>query len=205
MDQISNGNSTETASSDILAFLNGDASDVAPQLLGCILERTLKNGTVLRGKIVETEAYDQTDAASHSYKGKTPRTEIMFGSSGRLYVYFTYGMHYCCNVVTGPIGNGAAVLIRALEPLLGQEDMELRRSHHGRDLTNGPAKLCQALVIDSSLNGQDLHIPPLKLMVPLRRDKVETVQTTRIGISTAKDVPWRFYYANNPYVSKVHG
>jgi DNA-3-methyladenine glycosylase len=200
MGQSSSCYSTDTAPSDVLAFLNGPANEVAPQLLGCIFERTLRNGTILRGKIVETEAYDQTDTASHSYKGKTPRTEIMFGPSGHLYVYFTYGMHYCCNVVTGPLNNGAAVLIRALEPLLGQADMELRRSHHGRELTNGPAKLCQLLAIDSSLNGQDLHTPPLRLVVPVRRDEVDIVQTTRVGVSTAKEVPWRFYYRNNPYV-----
>jgi DNA-3-methyladenine glycosylase len=177
---------------------------VAPQLLGCLLERTLHDGTVLRGKIVETEAYDQTDTASHSYKGKTPRTEIMFGAPGYLYVYFTYGMHYCCNVVTGPVGYGAAVLIRAIEPSLGQENMELRRSRHGLELTNGPAKLCQAFAIDSSLNGHDLHTSPLRLLVPTKRATAEIVQTTRIGISTAKDVPWRFYYRHNPYVSRAN-
>jgi len=184
-------------------FLDGPASEVAPQLLGCIIERTLPTGTILRGRIVETEAYDQTDTASHSYKGKTPRTEIMFGPAGHLYVYFTYGMHYCCNVVTGPSGYGAAVLIRAVEPLQGQEDMALRRSRHGRELTNGPAKFCQAFAIDTSLNGHDLQTPPLKLIVPLER-RGEIVQTTRIGISTAKDVPWRFYYRDNPYVSKTN-
>ncbi len=205
MDQSSSRYSTKTASSNTLAFLNGSARDIAPQLLGYIFERTLHNGTILRGKIVETEAYDQTDTASHSYRGVTPRTEIMFGPSGHLYVYFTYGMHYCCNVVTGPTGEGAAILIRALEPLIGQEDMELRRSRHGIELTNGPAKLCQALAIDSSLNGQDLHNSPLRLIVPAKRDKVEIVQTTRIGISTAKDVRWRFYYRNNSYVSKMRG
>src|ERR1700761_6255147 len=114
-------NLTRTTSKDPFAFLNESASNAAPQLLGCILERTLDNGTILRGKIVETEAYDQTDTASHSYMGQTHRTATMFGPSGHLYVYFTYGMHYCMNVVTGPVGHGSAVLIRALEPIEGTE------------------------------------------------------------------------------------
>src|ERR1700744_2380319 len=102
MSRISKRDTSEAPPNDPFAFLNGFASDVAPLLLGCIFERTMKNGEVLRGRIVETEAYDQTDAASHSYKGKTPRTEVMFGPPGFLYVYFTYGMHYCMNIVCGP-------------------------------------------------------------------------------------------------------
>ncbi|MEJ0073469.1 MAG: DNA-3-methyladenine glycosylase [Candidatus Saccharibacteria bacterium] len=107
-------------------FLDGSSVDAAPRLLGCVLEREL-DGQILRGKIVETEAYDQTDAASHSYKGRTPRTDVMFGPAGFLYVYFTYGMHYCMNIVCGPEGSGAAVLIRAIEPLEGQAIMRLNR------------------------------------------------------------------------------
>src|SRR5882757_7921267 len=94
-------------------FLKLPSYEVAPRLLGCELVREL-NGQRLVGRIVETEAYDQTDAASHSYKGETPRTSVMFGPAGQLYVYFTYGMHFCMNVVTGEVGHGAAVLIRAL-------------------------------------------------------------------------------------------
>lgn len=202
MNESFGSNSADTAEDDTLAFLYGPSSEVAPRLLGCIFERTLDNGIILSGKIVETEAYDQTDTASHSYKGKTPRTEVMFGPPGHLYVYFTYGMHYCCNVVTGPVGYGAAVLIRAIEPLQGEKDMELRRTRHGRELTNGPAKVCQAFAINSQLNGHDLSAAPLKLIAPADRDTANIVQTTRIGISTAKDIPWRFYYRNNPYVSK---
>jgi DNA-3-methyladenine glycosylase len=168
-----------------------------------VLERTLDT-QLLRVRIVETEAYDQTDVASHSYKGMTPRTEVMFGTSGHLYVYFTYGMHYCCNIVVGPAGHGSAVLIRAVEPLAGETEMAARRGgRHNIELTNGPAKLCQALAIDKALNGHDLRLPPLKLVTksPLPIDQI--IQTTRIGISRAQDQPWRFYIANNPYVSKT--
>ncbi len=95
--------------------LNSSVADAAKRLLGCILEREI-DGQTIRVRIVETEAYDQTDAASHSYKGRTQRTDVMFGPAGHLYVYFTYGMHYCCNIVVGEEGYGAAVLIRAAEP-----------------------------------------------------------------------------------------
>ena len=184
-----------------LEFLNGAAVEVAPRLLGCVLERQL-DGQLLRGRIVETEAYDQTDVASHSYKGRTPRTAVMFGHPGHLYVYFTYGMHYCCNVVVGPDGHGAAVLIRALEPLDGQAVMSERRGRSGLELTNGPAKLCQALDIDKTLNGHDLRRPPLRLLAqpPIAPDQI--VQTTRIGISRAQDQPWRFFIKADRYVSK---
>ncbi len=184
--------------------LSGPAETVASRLLGCELVRQL-DGVQLRGRIVETEAYDQLDAASHSYKGRTPRTEIMFGPAGYLYVYFTYGMHYCCNIVTGPVGHGSAVLIRALEPLEGETTMlENRRlaAGGGSNLTNGPAKLCQALAIDKTQNGHDLQQPPLQLIVRPSLQPDEIIQTTRIGISQAKDVPWRFYVRGNAYVSK---
>lgn len=183
------------------SVLNNTASEVAPRLLGCILERSFEGG-LLRARIVETEAYDQTDAASHSYKWQTPRTAVMFGPPGRLYVYFTYGMHYCCNVVVGSLGQGSAVLIRAVEPLQGEEIMAVNR--HGRDglaLTNGPAKLCQALSIDKALNGHNLHDEPLRLVIEEPTPAQDIIQTTRVGISHAKDVPWRFYIRNNPFVS----
>ena len=185
-----------------MSFLDGSAELVAPRLLGCILERYLPDGQVLRGRIVETEAYDQTDAASHSYRGQTPRTTVMFGSSGHLYVYFTYGMHYCCNVVCGPADHGAAVLLRALEPLVGEAAMSAnRRGATGVNLSNGPAKLCQALQIDRSLNGTDLHSGVVRLVLRPALPAADIVQTTRIGIKQAADVPWRFYVRDNPYVS----
>ena len=135
------------------SFLEGIASEIAPRLLGCVLERSF-NGATAKVRIVETEAYDQTDIASHSYRGETERTRVMFGEPGHLYVYFTYGMHYCCNVVVGRKGYGAAVLLRAVEPLIGIKEMQVRRKNkEGVEITNGPAKLCQALAIDKTLNG----------------------------------------------------
>ncbi len=183
-------------------FLNGSAVEVAPRLLGCVLERRFSDGTVARARVVETEAYDQTDVASHSYNGQTPRTEVMFGPSGHLYVYFTYGMHYCCNVVVGEEGFGAAVLIRALEPLEGTEILEQHRKRKGIELTNGPAKLCQAFAIDRHLNGHNLMQDPLKLKILPGLSHQDIVQTTRIGISQGREMPWRFFIKDNEWVSK---
>lgn len=181
-------------------LLEAPAWEVAPRLLGCELVREL-DGQLLRGRIVEAEAYDQTDAASHSYRGRTPRTDVMFGPAGHLYVYFTYGMHYCCNVVTGGEGHGSAVLIRALEPLEGEAVMEARRGRGGHQLTNGPAKLCQALDIDKTWNGHDLRQPPLSLIIRDRLPPEDIVISRRVGISQAKDVPWRFHIKDNGFVS----
>lgn len=185
------------------SWLSGDVSDVAKRLLGCVLVREI-DGVQLMGTIVETEAYHQTDAASHSYKGRTARTAVMFGPPGHVYVYFTYGMHYCMNVVTGPEGEGSAVLIRAIEPLKGLPLM--RQNRHNRpdaQLTNGPAKVCQALAIDKTWNGHSLQKAPLRLLVKPSIAASSIVQTTRIGISQAVDRPWRFYIAGNPFVSKT--
>ncbi len=182
--------------------LSGPADEVAQCLLGALLVREV-GGQRMVVRIVETEAYNQTDAASHSYRGRTPRNSVMFGPAGFLYVYFTYGMHYCMNVVCGPDGFGEAALVRAVEPVEGMEFMNVRRGgRSGVDATNGPAKTCQAFGIDRALNGHDLSEPPLQLVLrpPLQPDQI--VQTTRIGISRAADVPWRFYIAGNPYVSK---
>lgn len=177
------------------------APDAARRLLGCELVRTIHGNTV-RVRIVETEAYHQSDAASHSYSGRSQRNDVMFGPAGYLYVYFTYGMHYCCNVVTGPIGEGSAVLIRAVEPLAGEPFMQDIRTKSGVDLTNGPAKLCQAMGIDMAMNGHDLRSDPLRLIPQLEVESSAVVTTTRVGISKAIDVPWRFYLKGNPYVSK---
>jgi DNA-3-methyladenine glycosylase len=182
-------------------FLNASSYEAAPRLLGCILERHIDEQTI-RVKIVETEAYDQTDVASHSYRGETERTRVMFGEYGHLYVYFTYGMHYCANIVTGPKGHGAGVLIRAVEPIDGLNFIENRRGKNGVTVTNGPAKLCQALGIDKSMNGHDLRSGALQLIEQSALPDNMIVQTTRIGISQGKDVPWRFYITDNPYVSK---
>jgi DNA-3-methyladenine glycosylase len=184
-----------------LPDLSADAAIVAKSLLGCYLVRAI-NGKEVIGKIVETEAYHQSDAASHSYRGKTPRTEAMFGPPGFAYVYFTYGMHYCMNVVTGPVGEGSAVLVRAVEPMTGVEVMrKLRPGRSDHELTNGPAKLCYAFDINKSLNTHDLTQAPLRLLPGDSIASSEVVTTTRIGISESKEKPWRFYIRDNPFVS----
>ena len=140
------------------SFFARPATVVAPELLGRVVVRILPNGTRLAARLVEVEAYEQGDPASHSYRGRpTPRTEVMFGPPGRLYVYFTYGRHFCSNVVTGPDDHGSAVLLRAAEPL---EGLEVMASHRGTDrprlLCSGPARLTQAFAIARADNGTDL-------------------------------------------------
>lgn len=182
-------------------FTSLHAPDAARRLLGCELVRTI-DGRQARVRIVETEAYHQMDAASHSFSGRTPRTDVMFGPAGRMYVYFTYGMHYCCNVVTGPEGEGSAVLIRAVEPMTGEDLLYENRDKSGLELTNGPAKLCQALAIRREFSGHDLRQPPLQLELRTELPANEMIQTTRIGITKAIDEPWRFYLNGNAYVSR---
>jgi DNA-3-methyladenine glycosylase len=192
----------DNESDDFLDFLNGPAVVVAKQLLGCVLVRE-HDGHVMRAKIVETEAYDASDAASHSFKGPTPRTQVMFGPSGYAYVYFTYGMHYCMNIVTGKEGEGSAVLIRAVEPISGHEQFSKnRKGIIGPGVSNGPAKLCQAMGIDKRLDSHDLRKGVLRLVRGERVDDSRVVTTTRIGISQSSELPWRFYIKDNPYVSK---
>lgn len=181
-------------------FLDEDATNVAQKLLGCYLVRDIGDHHI-RAKIVETEAYDQTDAASHSFNGRTSRTDVMFGECGHLYVYFTYGMHYCCNVVTGKIGEGAAVLIRAIEPVEGRDFVEYHRGRTGIEATNGPAKLCQALDIDKRLNGHNLRYFPLRLETGPPLPAKTIMSTPRIGISKEREALRRFYIQGNPYVS----
>lgn len=184
------------------SFLNESVIKAAPRLLGCLLERKI-NDKKLVVRIVETEAYDQTDVASHSYRGQTERTAVMFGPSGHLYVYFTYGMHYCCNIVVGEKGYGAAVLIRAVEIIKGEELMKAKRQVKDKiNLTNGPAKLCQALSIDKNLNGHALAKEPLRLIVKPTMSNKSIVVTPRIGISKGKEALWRFYIDKNPYISR---
>lgn len=181
-------------------FLNSPVDEAAPMLLGCVLERVI-DSQIVTVRIVEVEAYDQDDEASHAFGGKTNRNATMFGPSGHLYVYFTYGMHYCCNVVTGPVGSGSGVLIRGAEPISGTTLIEKRRGLTGKNTTNGPAKLCQALGIDLSLNGHDLRLPPLKLMVSSLRTGEEIASSSRIGISKAKELQRRYYIDGNSFVS----
>lgn len=182
-------------------FLDLPVDEVARRLLGCVLERQV-DGQTVRVRIVEAEAYDQDDEASHAFGGERQRNATMFRPAGRLYVYFTYGMHYCCNVVTGQEGHGSGVLIRAAEPLTNRDLLEARRGLSGASVTNGPAKLCQALGIDLAMNGHDLSLPPLRLETGLLRPSESLISSPRIGISKAKDAHRRFYILDNPYVSK---
>ena len=182
--------------------LSGDPDSVAKRLLGCYINRSLGNKKIVC-KIVETEAYDQLDPASHSYRGMTPRNSIMFGEAGYLYVYFSYGIHYCMNVVTGVEGHASAVLIRAVEPISGLDAIRANRPNISKErmLTNGPGKVCQALAVDLDFNGHDLTRQPLTLTLRSRLASSQIVIGPRIGITKAADVPWRFFVKDNPYVS----
>ena len=181
-------------------FLNDPADEVARKLLGCEIERTI-DGENIRVRIVETESYDQDDEASHAFGGERKRNATMFKESGHLYVYFTYGMHYCCNIVTGQPGYGSGVLIRAVEPIIGKGLLEQRRGIIGVNATNGPAKACKALGIDLNLNGHDLHQDPMRLIAGILSPNESVVVSQRIGISKARDAQRRFYIKDNQYVS----
>jgi DNA-3-methyladenine glycosylase len=174
----------------------------ARRLLGATLVRTIEDAT-LRVKIVEVEAYDQLDPASHTFRGESLRNASMFKQAGHAYVYFIYGMHYCLNIVAGPVGFGAGILIRAVEPLEGEAEMIINRGGRtGVSLTNGPSKLCEALAVTFELDGHDITQPPLQLHLQPALDDGAIVTTTRIGITKAADALRRFYIRDNPYVSK---
>jgi DNA-3-methyladenine glycosylase len=180
------------------------AAQAAPLLLGCFLIRETPAGRI-EVKIVETEAYHQDDPASHSHRGVTPRTAPMFQAGGRLYVYFTYGMHYAINIVTGPAGRGEAVLIRAAEPIKG---LGIMRANRGLDdvkkLASGPGKLAQALgIFDTSLSGKILNKSSILLRPGSLAAGQEIVAAPRVGITKAVDQPWRFYIKGNPFVSRL--
>ena len=203
-------------------FLENPSDVAAPLLLGCTLTRTLTlNGEKhkLVARIVETEAYDQDDPASHAFGGPSERNAAMFGPAGHLYVYVSYGMHHCCNVVCGPEGFGSGCLVRAVEPLEGVEVMrELREAGRAgkaqaerarkhplklRDLTNGPGKVCAALGIDKELYGHELKVEPLVLeFAPLLPG--ETIgRSPRVGISKNIDAQKRFFIEGNEFVSRA--
>lgn len=183
-------------------FLERPVDEVAERLLGCVFERDI-DGRRVRLRIVETEAYDQEDEASHTFGGETKRNATMFGAAGYIYVYFTYGMHYCCNVVNGRAGQGSGVLIRAAEPLDNNDFLESRRRATGVNITNGPAKICQALGVDLTMNGHDLRLAPMRLIAGELGKNETVVMSPRIGISKAKDIHRRFYIKDNPYVSRT--
>lgn len=178
------------------AFYARSSAEVGRALLGC--EMRCGNAA---GRIVEVEIYDQSDPASHSHRGPTPRARVMFGEPGHLYVYRSYGIHWCANVVCEEPGRGAAVLIRALEPTDGLSAMEERRGRSGvRDLCSGPGKLCQALGIDGTMNGSSLIEGPVRIAADDHPRRIVT--GPRIGISVAVDVPWRLGVADSPYLSR---
>ncbi|HVP36346.1 MAG TPA: DNA-3-methyladenine glycosylase [Terriglobales bacterium] len=183
-------------------FYNRSTLKVAKELLGKFLVVN-RAGTKLSGKIVETEAYcGPYDPASHAYGGMTPRNKIMFGEPGHAYVYFTYGMYYCLNVITERKGFPAGVLIRALEPEDGIEIMRKRRKKEKiEELTSGPGKLCQALGIDKTINGADLTGDII--YIEDRGEKPgKIVSSNRIGIDEGKEKKWRFYIKDNRFVSR---
>lgn len=188
------------------SFYARPALTVARELLGCILCRRLDDGTVLRGRIVETEAYvGEEDKACHARAGRTPRTDPLYGPPGLAYVYFTYGMHYMLNAVAEPEGFPAAILIRAAEPLEGVEQMALARGADAVHIAAGPARLTQAFGIDLRHNRADLRGPDIWIEpgAPVPEDAVGA--SARIGCQTAPPpwdkIPWRFYVAGNPHVT----
>jgi len=203
------------------SFFERPSLQVGPDLLGCVLERQTPEGRVAVA-LTEVEAYaGAADPASHAYRGKTQRNAVMFGPPGHAYVYFTYGMHYCVNMVClgeeGPaFGDGAsAVLLRAGAIIAGEDLARARRTRGPipegrprlapRDLARGPARLCQALGIDRSQDGADVCVAgsPLRMLSgagnPARSEKIRT--GPRVGVSSAAEIPWRFWYDGDPTVS----
>jgi len=184
------------------SFYRRDPRTVAPELLGKVVlhER-------VSARIVEVEAYcGSEDPGSHAYRGPTARNATMFGPPGGLYVYFTYGMHWCANAVCGEVGEGVAVLLRAAEPLTGLDTMRERRpaARRDRDLCSGPARLCQALALDRTFDGADL--PTADLGITIVDDGTpppdQPAVTTRIGLSAGAELPWRWLVPDSPHVSR---
>ncbi len=186
-----------------LEFYQRDTLELVPKILGKILVRKIR-GKVLAGRIVEIEAYIGSDPASHAAHGMTERNKVMYEDGGIAYVYFTYGMHFCFNIVTDKRGFPAAFLVRALEPVCGIEEMKKRRGTDViRNLTNGPAKLCQAIDIDRKLNGVRLNGDRLFIAddgFTVPKEKIES--STRIGIRVGTELEWRFFLKGNEFVSR---
>jgi DNA-3-methyladenine glycosylase len=177
-------------------FFRRSVHEVAPDLIGAVL---LFDG--VGGRIVELEAYDQTDPAAHSFGGPTPRNAVMFGPPGYAYVYRSYGIHWCLNLVCEPAGSAGAVLIRALQPTEGLPVMRRRRGvTDERLLCSGPGRLCQALRITAAHNGLALDTPPFALFA--RTGRVEVVVGPRIGITKAVEKPWRYGEKGSRFLSK---
>ncbi len=184
-------------------LLAGPVLDVAPRLLGTVLRSTTPDGTVAV-RLTEVEAYDgPNDPGSHAYRGRTPRNEVMFGPPGHLYVYFTYGMHFCMNIACGRDGTPSAVLLRAGEVVEGTDLARARRGARtsDRELARGPARMCVALGIDRDANGADLFDPtgPIQLRDGSYDGPVGT--GPRVGLRDASDHPWRFWAEGDRTVS----
>jgi DNA-3-methyladenine glycosylase len=178
------------------AFFGRSVHEVAPDLIGATL---LVDG--VGGVIVEVEAYHHTEPAAHSYRGSTPRNQVMFGPPGFTYVYRSYGIHWCVNFVCEKAGSASAVLVRALEPTHGIPTMRRRRGlHDERTLCSGPGKLTEALAITHAHNGLALDAPPMALYA--RSAKPDVVTGIRIGITKAVDLPWRYGLRNSKFLSK---
>jgi len=183
------------------SFYARAATEVAPALLGQVLVRALPDGTRAAARIVEVEAYGPDDPASHAFRGMTPRNAAMFGPPGHVYVYFTYGMHFCMNAVCGRAGQGTAVLLRAGEPLEGVEGMQVRRGRERTlDLCSGPGRFTQALDVTRSDNGTDL-VDGGSLWVE-RGPRTEAIGTgIRVGVrETTRS--WRYWLEGDPFVSR---
>jgi DNA-3-methyladenine glycosylase len=187
-----------TATLDV-AFYDRPVLEVARDLVGCVV----RHGDTA-GVIVETEAYHHSEPACHAYVGLTPRTATLFGPPGVAYVYRSYGIHALLNAVCEPEGEGAAVLIRALEPLDGVDTMRARRGlHRVQDLCSGPGKLTQALGIQLRQNGTSLVDGPVRFGPPVAaRPEIEVAVGPRIGITKAVELPWRFCAAGSRHVSR---
>jgi DNA-3-methyladenine glycosylase len=170
--------------------------EVAPELIGATL---LVDG--VGGRIVEVEAYDREDPASHAYRGRTERNASMFGPPGHAYVYRSYGIHWCLNLVCEPEGVPSAVLVRALEPVQGLDEMRARRGlAEVRLLASGPGRLCQALGITREQDGLPLDRPPFELRE--RAEPVQVLAGARVGITRATELPWRYVEAGSPFLSR---
>jgi DNA-3-methyladenine glycosylase len=200
-----------TAQSSILPrkFYIRPVLTVAKELLGKVLVNKM-GSNIFAGRIIEVEAYDgKIDKASHSYNGKTNRNAVMFNEGGYFYVYFTYGTHFCCNVVSGKQNHGAAVLIRAIEPLLGINKMiinrfgrELKSEKEIYNLTSGPGKVCKAFGFTKEHSGFDLTNRYIFLVNQPKLKKSAIGISKRIGITKSVRLPWRFFEIGNPYLSR---
>jgi DNA-3-methyladenine glycosylase len=183
------------------SFYARPSTEVAPELLGHVLVRAFPDGTRAEVRIVEVEAYGPDDPASHAFRGETPRNAVMFGRPGHLYVYFTYGMHHCMNAVAGRVGEGAAVLLRAGEPLAGLEGMRARRGRdRPTDLCSGPARFAQALGVDRTDDGLDLVAGASAWSE--RGARSEEIRIgPRVGVHETER-PWRYWLEGNAFVSR---